>query len=375
MSKTPLLSFALASTFTAFGAPTPANPSGGVWPADLIDLHCHTAGLGAGDSGCFISPEMQRSYKFRRYLDSFGVTERQVVAQGDGIIVERIAQQLARSRHVRRAVVLAMDGAVGADGQLDFARTELYVPNQFVAREVAKHPNLLFGASVNPYRKDAIERLRWAKENGAVLVKWLPSIMHIDPADVRLIPFYRALVELELPLLTHTGAEKAFTRAEDAYCDPERLTLALEQGVTIIAAHAATSGEFEGESSVERLARLMPRYPRLYADISSLTQINKRRYLPAVLKREEFRGRLVYGTDYPLINMKVLVSSGYHLRRIGWKQARAIARIENPWDRDVRLKQALGFDADVWTRGESLVASHATSGASQSVARTAEQKM
>ena len=53
-------------------------------------------------------------------------------------------------RQVRAAVVLALDGPVGSDGELDRARTEIYVPNEFVAAEVAKHPELRFGASVNP---------------------------------------------------------------------------------------------------------------------------------------------------------------------------------------------------------------------------------
>jgi len=321
----------------------------------IIDMHCHTAGIGAGGSGCFVSPALRNSYKFTHYLKSFGVTRAELERDGDPLVISRIAQRLAESTRVSKAVILALDGVVDERGQLDPALTEFYVPNEFVAREVAKHENLLFGASVNPYRPDALARLEWAKANGAVLVKWLPSIQHIDPADPRIIPFYRKLAELELPLLTHTGAERSFTRAMDEYCDPQRLTLALQQGVTVIAAHAATSGAFEGESAVLRLARLMPLYPNLYTDISSLTQINKARYLRTVLSRPEFPGRFVYGTDFPLINMPLLVSPKYHLHRIGFRRCRALDQIENPWDRDVALKVALNFPNDTWTRAEALL--------------------
>ena len=87
------------------------------------------------------------------------------------------------------------------------------MPNEFVAKMVAQHTNFLFGASVNPYRSDAIARLEWAKAHGAVLVKWIPPIMEINPDDPKLIPFYKKMAELNLALLSHTGREKSFSRA------------------------------------------------------------------------------------------------------------------------------------------------------------------
>ncbi|MCK7472260.1 MAG: hypothetical protein MZU95_17000 [Desulfomicrobium escambiense] len=65
----------------------------------------------------------------------------------------------------------------------------MYLPNEFVAGEVRRHPNLLFGASINPLRRDALRRLEQVADDGAVLLKWLPPIQHIDPADRRLVPF------------------------------------------------------------------------------------------------------------------------------------------------------------------------------------------
>jgi hypothetical protein len=319
-------------------------------------MHCHTAGLGAGGSGCFVSDKLRHSLKLRFYLKSFGVTEEEILREGDRIVITRLAQRLAGSRHVNRAVILALDGVVDARGELDRSQTEIYVPNEFLATEVAKHPNLLWGASVNPYRKDALARLEWARAHGAVLIKWLPSIQHIDPADQRLIPFYRKLAELGLPLLTHTGNERSFTQACDEFCDPDRLRLPLREGVTVIATHAATTGKFHGERSFDRLARMMPEYPNLYADISSLTQLNKRGYLGEVLRRPEFKHRLLYGTDYPLIQIKLLVSPWYFPRQLAFGQRVALVRIKNPWDRDVALKQALGVPTGVWTRADALLA-------------------
>jgi len=322
--------------------------------APILDLHCHVAGVGAGNSGCFVSDRLRKSWKVRFYLRSFGVSWKELSEGGDALCGERLARTLAASRHVGRAVVLAMDGAVDADGRLDQARTEFYVPNEFVAALAAHHTNLLFGASINPYRPDSLARLDWAATNGARLVKWLPSIQLIDPADERLRPFYQRLAELRLPLLVHTGSEHSFTWANDELADPERLRLPLSLGVTVIAAHAAWPGLNKGERDVDRLARLMSQYPNLYADISSLTQVNKLGALREVLRRPEFRHRLVYGTDFPQINMPI-VSPWFFPLDLRFSQMWRISWIRNPWDRDVALKQALGVPAEVFTRAERLL--------------------
>ena len=322
--------------------------------APILDMHCHLAGLGAGGSGCFVSEQLRRSWKVGFYFRSFGVSRRELEQQGDALCGDRLSAMLGQSRHVGRAVVLAMDGAVDDRGNLDTSRTEFYVPNEFVAALAVRHMNLLIGASINPYRPDALARLDRAAADRAVLVKWLPSIQLIDPADERLAPFYRRMAELRLPLLVHTGAEHSFTWSKDEFADPARLRLPLSLGVTVIAAHAAWPVHHDGQRDVDRLASLMREYPNLYADISSLTQINKLGALREVLRRPEFCGRLVYGTDFPLINMPI-VSPWFFPLDLTLRQRWQISRIRNPWDRDVALKQALGVPADVFTRAERLL--------------------
>jgi hypothetical protein len=332
----------------------PYRPPQSLPAGKLIDMHCHTAGIGAGGSGCFISRQMESSWKLDVYLRSFGTSRQELQAHGDAIVLRRISQQLARSRHVGKAIILAMDGVLDERGELDREATEVYVPNEFVARETAKTPNLLFGASVHPLRKDALERLSWAKANGAKLVKWIPSVMHFDPADPRLAPFYRKLVELRLPLLTHTGQERSFTGARDELCDPERLRLPLSLGVTVIAAHIASTGSNAGERDTDRLARMMRRHPNLYSEISSLTQVNKLGYLKEAVTRSAWQGRLLYGSDFPLVNT-ALVSPYYYPLQLSIGTQLAIAAIDNPWDRDVALKQALGVPRDVFERANGLL--------------------
>ncbi|HNQ91240.1 MAG TPA: amidohydrolase family protein, partial [Verrucomicrobiota bacterium] len=328
-------------------APLPSEP--------IIDLHCHAAGLGAGGSGCFVADRLRSNWRFKPFLAAYDVTEAELEREGDGLLIRRLAEGVAASKSVRAAVVLAMDGVMNDRGELDREQTEMYVPNEFVARETARCTNLWFGASIHPGRRDALERLDWAAAHGAVLVKWIPSIMRFDPAEERWVPFYERLVFHGLPLLTHTGDERAFTGAVDAYGDPERLELALRLGVTVIAAHAAAQGENAGEPNLARLRRLMARHPNLYADISALTQVNRMGQLGAALEAGECAGRLVYGTDYPLIHTP-LMSPWFFLMRLRVAECARLAAIANPWDQDVGLKQALGVSPDVFQRAGELLA-------------------
>jgi hypothetical protein len=209
-------------------------------------MHCHVAGVGAGNSGCFVSKKLRQSWKFSFYLRAFGISSRELTRESDDLCATKLSEAVASSRHVNRAVVLALDGAVNAQGELDREHTEFYVPNEFVAAAAARHTNLLFGASINPYRPEALARLESVATNGAKLIKWLPSIQLFDPADERLVPFYRRLAELKMPLLVHTGAEQSFTWANNELGDPNRLRLPLSLGVTVIAAHSAWPGMHEG---------------------------------------------------------------------------------------------------------------------------------
>ena len=319
----------------------------------IFDMHCHTAGVGAGGSGCFVSKELKNNFRFKVYLKAFGVTLPEVEAKGDKVLLERLASNLKESRRVGAAIILAMDGVIDDQGNLDREKTEFFVPNEFVAKETSKYSNLYFGASVNPNRPDALDRLQWAKDNGALLIKWLPSIQYINPAEKSFEPFYRKLVELKLPLLTHAGQERSFTHARDELADPVRLKLPLSLGVKVIVAHAASTGQNEGEKDIDRLIGMLESYPNLYSDISSMTQINKPGYLRQALKEKRFKGKLLYGSDFPLINTAA-VSPWYFPLNLTRVQMKSISAIENPWDRDVALKEALGVSSDIFSKPQEF---------------------
>ena len=320
----------------------------------FVDAHVHTAGLGYGDSGAFINAQMRDSYKFPVYLWAIGVNEEELKANGDGYVIDQIAASIRQSQRVRTAVILAMDGVIDSHGQLDRDLTQIYVPNEFVAAKTAQHVELEFGASVNPNRPDAIERLRRVHAAGAKLIKWIPNIMHIDPANPAHSAFYQEMAQLGLPLLSHTGQERSFADAIDEYGDPQRLALPLSLGVTVIAAHIATTGTIEEQDNYARILDMFDDYPNLYTEISSLTQVNKLNYLADALSRPSVTARMLYGTDWPL-QFFPLVSPIYHLNHISVRQAKAVSQQSNQWDADVVLKQYLGVPNEVFERSSTLL--------------------
>jgi len=269
---------------------------------------------------------------------------------GDQIVVQRLNKQLEQSKYIDQAVILALDGVIDKKtNKLDQEQTQFYVDNEFVANESSKYPKILFGASINPEREDSIELLEKVHQQGAVLIKWIPSIMHFDPADKKFEPFYLKMAELNIPLLSHTGMERSFPNTNDALADPRRLELALRSGVTVIAAHIATTGESEGQDNFERIMPMFKQFPNLYTEISSLTQINKLGYLAEALNKTGLTDRMLYGTDWPLQYFPI-VSPWYHINHIGVKNAWRVSNISNTWDRDVELKKAFGIPDSVFIR-------------------------
>ncbi len=337
------------------GVCTQAQPENDLVNKHIIDWHTHVAGLGYGDSGNFINDEMHNNYRFGFFMKWMNVSEEELEEFGDQIVVKKLSGKIAESKYVDQAIVLSLDGVIDKNSHLlNKENTQFYVANEFVAKETAKYPNLLFGASINPERENSIELLEKVHAQGAVLIKWIPSIMHIDPANKDFIPFYKRMAELNIPLLTHTGMEKSFANAHDELADPLKLKLPLKCGVTVIAAHIATTGESEGQDNFERILPMFDNYPNLYTDISSLTQINKLGYLTKAVQHPGLQERMIFGTDWPLQSFPI-VSPWYHIHHIGIIDTWNLSGIDNKWDRDIKLKLHYGVLPEVFTRKLGLL--------------------
>ena len=52
-------------------------------PKGILDMHCHTAGYGAGGSGARVSDALEGSWKFLLYLKIFGTSKQELKLKGD----------------------------------------------------------------------------------------------------------------------------------------------------------------------------------------------------------------------------------------------------------------------------------------------------
>ncbi len=293
----------------------------------MWDVHTHVMGVGAGGTGCSINPELRshlhpfKRLQFELYWGALGVTDEE---RADQELLERLLTLHRLANPEGKLVLLAFDRHVLPDGTEAPEASTFHTPDEYVLDLARQHADVRACASVHPYRVDAIERLDRAAEGGAVAVKWLPNAMGIDPASPRCDEFYRRMGELGLPLITHGGVEMAVDAAEQqALGNPLRLRRALDAGVRVVVAHCGSLGESadldtpEGErreaENFDLFLRLMGdrQYEQnLFADISALTFINRSgRPLREMLAATELHGRLVNGSDYPLVAVDPVLST------------------------------------------------------------------
>ena len=305
----------------------------------LIDCHVHLAALPDGDNGCFISPKLLRSPLFRFLLwkqDLSPVHPRETNRK----YLAHLLSELRESRHVSQAVLLGMDGFYDQTGMIDRQHTDFLVSNDYVFKTVQAHPDIfLAGPSINPQRKDAIDEVHRCADAGAVLIKVLPNAQHFNPADQKYRPFYRALAQRKLPFLSHVGYEFSLIGKDQSLGDPDRLRLALEEGVTVIAAHACSYGLMLYEKFLPTLLTFAKNYPNFYTDISALTQPHRLKMLLHLRHHPELQSRLLFGTDYPL--------SVFHMAawgRVGLGKLWHMIRTKNRFDRQVEVCTGLNLN-------------------------------
>lgn len=305
----------------------------------LTDVHVHLAALPVPGNGCLLSERMRRSPVFRMVAARQGLSLDEP-RKANQSYLDKLKAELGSSRRVGRAVILGMDGAYDEAGRLDEAHTDFLISNDCVFAAAATAPEMLLpGVSINPRRVDALEELARCAQKGAALVKWLPNSQRFDPADPRNRPFYEELAGRGIPLLSHVGFEFSLIGHDQSVGDLERLVPALEAGVTVIAAHGASTGLFLWEKHWALLRELVARFPNLYVDVSALTLVNRVGELLRIRRHPELFGRLLFGTDYPLP-----VFSYPSVLAGAWKGYAAARAAPSRFDRQVLVLEALGVE-------------------------------
>ncbi len=296
--------------------------------AAIYDVHCHLVGRGVG-SGCSVSPELMsrlhpwKNFQFDLYAAAAGIAVDDDTP--DSVYVDRLMALHKLANPTGKLVLLAFERHVDDDGNEVPEKTELFTPNEYPLEVQKQHPDVVIaGCSVHPYRKDGVARLEKFLDLGARAVKWLPNAMNIDPSSPRCDAFFDVLARRKIPLITHTGDEAAVdARDLQRLGDPRLLVRALDKGVVVVAAHVASTGECAvpagaGGSCFDALLTMLeqPQWQtNLFADLSALPQYNRAAHIPALLRRPELHGRLVFGTDYPLPAIDPLMSTRYLLAK------------------------------------------------------------
>ena len=253
-----------------------------------------------------------------------------------------------RHSSLDRAVVLALDAVYDESGHRNDSDTVLSVDNEFVYRTTRTHPELLYGASIHPYRKDAMAALERAAECGACLVKWIPSAQGIDPGNPRCREFYEGLAHFGLPLLSHTGVEHALGTRRTGYNHPRKLTAALEAGVTVIAAHCGVHLFLHEPSYFGAWAKMAKEYPNFHGDLSAFPIMTRVRYARRVFRDEVLRRKVLYGSDFPAM------PSPLWCWQLGLKKMFCYRRIRNPLERNLTVMRALGMPDEVFGNATSV---------------------
>ena len=347
------------------------------------DVHVHLVGLGHGNTGARVNPDMQspdhplQYVQYQFYLNASCAQNaknidaeyvRQLRRLHEGLLKSfenssaNTMAKLPGKPGAAKLMLLAFDQVYDEAGNKQPDASAFYIPNEYAQSVTRSYPDQFeWIASVHPYRKDALEQLQWSVSRGARAIKWLPSAMGINPGSPLCDAFYEALARFNLPLLVHAGSEIAVSGpGGQDLGNPLLLRRPLERGVKVIVAHSASSGNGldldqgsngEMKTNFELFVRLMDdsNYQKnLFGEISAITQINRVGLpLETILKKESWHGRILNGSDYPLPAILPLFSLEWlQLKNyISASEARVLAdiRLYNPLLFDFVLKRTIGF--------------------------------
>jgi uncharacterized protein len=352
----------------------------------IIDVHCHSPsprcpaepgerfsfepaeidGAPAWDS--FVSPRAMNRLTWRLIKRLLGLDPRLCAGpELDRILAEFYERHHFAAGPVDKLVLLAFDeyhDDAGRRVPMPTTRrqrgSDIYASNSMIRAACRRHPDrYLFGASVHPYRENAVACVEEVFARGACLLKWIPLHQNIDVADPRTLAVLRCCARLGLPVLVHYCEE--FTLATQ---HPESRPLAplldalrrlRSEGampITIVA-HVATPVMPWSERRSHRLLldALSGEFADapLYADISALASWGKIAFLRRLARRQDLHAKLLFGTDFPvpLALLRLHGDLGRDYRRI---------KAEPSWIQQyLHIDRRLGFNEIVFRRAAELL--------------------
>lgn len=353
----------------------------------IVDVHCHytftrraasdrierfsfepARGPVAISLDSYVAPRLTRRLSWRIFQRMLGV--RPTLPPGEALdqrIEQLVSRHLLDAPGIDRFVLLAFDeyhDRAGRRPPTPLHRSQrgsdMYTSNSLVRAACRAYPHrFLFGASVHPYRDDAVACVEEVFDAGACLLKWLPLNQNIDVTDGRTLAVLRCCARLGLPILVHYNAEFTLTTQHPEFVTIEPLLLVLRRlrrenamPITIVA-HVATPVHPLGDEEPHRLlldalAGEFADAP-LFADISALTTWGKVRYLRQLARRQSVHAKLLFGTDFP-----VPPAMGRLRRDLGTQRAQVAALPSWP-EQVLRVCRSLCFNEIVFHRAAELL--------------------
>ena len=316
-----------------------------------IDGHVHFVGDGSNGSGCWL----RCSTLLDRIVEPVVKAQAGILKSSRQLGVDQAYEErligLIDSSSLDSVLLLAMDYPYDPSGHCLKGKAKFYVPNDHVLGLAKKYSQIIPACSINPARTDAIEELERCAEQGAKVLKLLPNCHNVDCSDIQYQPFWEKLSKLGMPFLAHTGGEFSVPVLNGKFADPRILRLPLECGVKVIAAHGAgKSGIFDPDYTAD-LLKMMDQFPSLFTDNSALASPNRWHTIKHLLD-PKIQSRVIHGSDFPIPSGGFGPWMGNLLNRSDYFKSR---KIKNPLERDVFIKQAVGFQQSTFSRLADII--------------------
>ena len=316
-----------------------------------IDCHVHLVGDGSAGSGCWFRVSNPVRWVTARFLLKASGLSGSVLRTGLDEPYVRNLLGLVKASSLDAVVLLAMDLPRSDSGEVLKNKANFYVPNERVLELGRKYPEIIPACSIHPGRPDAMEELEKCVEGGARVMKLLPNCHNVNASDLAYRPFWERMAKAGMAFLAHTGGEYTVPVLNKKYADPRSLRLPAECGVVTIAAHAAGRSGLWDPDYTAHLIKLFDEFPNFFADNSALATLNRWRTIKKILP-PAVCSRVLHGSDFPV------PSGGFGPwvgGRVRLKDCLAALREKNFLERDVRLKQAMGFPEETFTRLDGLL--------------------
>lgn len=161
--------------------------------------------------------------------------------------------------------------------------------NDFIHGKCGKYSRFIGLGSLHPEMEHPLNELERIVEMGLRGLKFHPDFQRFPIDDERMLPVYRRMAELKLPILFHMG-DKRYD-----YSRPRRLYNLLQQvpDLMVIAAH------FGGYGQWEEAARYLQGGETIWFDTSSTLPLISADYARSLVAHFG-ADRLLFGTDYPM---------------------------------------------------------------------------